>query len=618
MSGSNRPSDDGPKNSGTGVVEIEPLLWKRFLNAHDQASLTESWLVLLCRQISVITRVGRGILVLKRDGGGYAPAAKFPPADNSSLERLSFVAEKAIADGLAVAHQSPQYPDEIQVAWPIVVNGGNVAVVVVTIHSEADSAAVLRHLQWSGGWISALWKDRVQKVEAISLAAADLASDNLGAAATAQISAAFLARLALLVGADRVSFSAMKGNSLSLVAVSGSSQSQAATRFGTAILAAMNEAWGQNACVAYSATIAAGPHIRLDHQAFQKIAAAGAVISVPVEDNGGRSGVLCYEFAKEIDDSGLALVKAASCLPGAMLLQNLGNDRSPLKQISDALRAIVRSAFRARTHAEKLALAGALLLPLTLLLWPIDYDVTATAEVEGLVQRHIVAAQDGIIAEAGIRAGETVAKGQLIARLNNRELLLERLTAETKRRQLVAEEARSLAQRDLANSRIVRAQIKGVLSELELIDTRLKLMEFFAPFDGLVISGDLSQRIGASVSRGETLFIVAPLTGFRVLLKVDEEDIAALSIGQSGEMVLPSRPGETLAYEVQRVTPVAVAADGRNAFHVEAKMREAPDWVRPGMHGIARTTAGTRALGWVWGHRLSTFLRLKLWYYTGV
>jgi multidrug resistance efflux pump len=616
--GTDQPSGEGQAKTSSGIVEIEPLLWKRFLDASDQATLTESWLVLLCRQVGAIARVGRGILVLKRDVGGYAPAATFPPADNSSVERLSFVAEKAIADGLAVAHKSPQYPDEVQIAWPIAVNGDNVAVVVVTIPSNADSAAVLRHLQWSGGWISALWKDREQKAEAISLAAAELATENLGAAATQQVSAAFLSRLALLAGATRVSFAAHSGRALSFVAMSGASQSQPSTRFGSTVLAAMNEAWGQNACITCSASLAAGSQINIDHQALKELSSAGAVVSVPVEDKGGHSGVLCYEFGDDIDDTTVSLVKAASRLPGAMLLQNLENNRSPLKQIVDGFRAMTRRVSRARTHGEKLALAGSLILPIVLLFWPVDYEVTAPAEVEGLVQRHIVAAQDGIIAEASVRAGESVALGQLIARLDNRELVLERLTAETKRRQLVAEEARALAQRDLASSRIVRAQIEGVMSELELIDTRLKLMEFTAPFEGLVISGDLSQRIGASVTRGETLFIVAPLTGFRVLLKIDEEDIASISTGQIGAMVLPSRPGETLAFEVQRVTPVAVAADGRNAFHVEATMTETPDWVRPGMLGVARTTVGQQALGWVWGHRLFTFLRLQLWYFTGI
>ncbi|MEH6591933.1 MAG: HlyD family efflux transporter periplasmic adaptor subunit [Halioglobus sp.] len=618
MSGPEEVSVNPTNSPAAGTVEIEPLLWKNFLEASDQATLTESWLALLCRQISAVAEVSQGLLLLQREDGQYAPAATFPQASQADVERLAFVAEKALLDQRAIAHRSPQYLEEIQIAWPVMVENNSVAAVVVAVDHDADSAAVLRQLQWAGGWISALWQDRSAKSDAMLVGAAELVSENLGFSGSTQDTARFLAQLGVLVGAERVSFARGGKRSVQLVNMSGTTKFEASASFSGSLIAAMNECWSQRQLIFSGEMFDDTVAISDAHNRLREDMGSAAVVSTVFEDQAAHTGVLTFEYASDIEESRLAQLEIVSDLAGPMLLQNLQNDRSPLAYFAASVAGLRDRLLRPRSPGEKVALGGALLLPLVIMLWPVDYDITASAKVEGLVQRHIVAVQDGIIASARVRAGEFVSEGEEIARLDNRELLLERLSAETRRRQLIAEEARALAQRDLATSRIVRAQLEGAESELELLDTLLLLMEFTAPFDGLVIEGDLSQRIGASVERGETLFVVAPLDGFRVLLKVDEEDIAGVEQGQLGQMVMPSRPGEKLSYTIERITPVAVASDGRNAFHVEAMMDSTPEWVRPGMHGVARTTIGKRALAWVYSHKLITFLRLKLWYFAGL
>ena len=55
-----------------------------------------------------------------------------------------------------------------------------------------------------------------------------------------------------------------------------------------------------------------------------------------------------------------------------------------------------------------------------------DYRVSAPAIVEGAVQRAVVAPFEGYIATAGVRAGQQVEEGALLARLDDRELQNER------------------------------------------------------------------------------------------------------------------------------------------------------------------------------------------------
>ena len=64
---------------------------------------------------------------------------------------------------------------------------------------------------------------------------------------------------------------------------------------------------------------------------------------------------------------------------------------------------------------------------------------------------------------------------------------------------------------------------------------------------------------------------------------------------------------------VERVTPLATTADGRNYFRVEAALEEQVDALRPGMEGIAKVDVGRRRLLWIWTHEMIDWLRLWAW-----
>ena len=53
-----------------------------------------------------------------------------------------------------------------------------------------------------------------------------------------------------------------------------------------------------------------------------------------------------------------------------------------------------------------------------------------------------------------------------------------------------------------------------------------------APFAAIVIEGDHSQAVGRSVEQGEPLFTLAPLDSYRIVIEVDERDIAYVGRGR--------------------------------------------------------------------------------------
>ena len=225
----------------------------------------------------------------------------------------------------------------------------------------------------------------------------------------------------------------------------------------------------------------------------------------------------------------------------------------------------------------------------------------------------VAAPFDSYIKEAAIRPGDVVKEGDLLCLLDDRDLKLERIKWLTEREQLIKKYHEAMAKHDRAEIRITRAKIDQAKAQLSLIDEQLARTKVVAPFNGIVMSGDLSQSLGAPVERGQVLYEVAPLDEYRVIAEVDERDITEIAVGQQSELILPSMPGEAFPFVVEKITPVSTAKEGRNYFRVEGSMEQAPARLRPGMEGVGKIKIDRRKLIWVWTHKAIDWLRLQLW-----
>ena len=150
-------------------------------------------------------------------------------------------------------------------------------------------------------------------------------------------------------------------------------------------------------------------------------------------------------------------------------------------------------------------------------------------------------------------------------------------------------------------------------AQLALVEERLARASLAAPFDGIVVVGDLSQMLGSPVEQGKVLFEVAPLDAYRVILNVDERDIAEVAVGQRGELALSGMPYERLPFTVRNVTPISTPQDGGNVFRVEAQLEASSVRLRPGMEGVGKVHVGERKLFWIWTHSFVEWMELALW-----
>ena len=121
--------------------------------------------------------------------------------------------------------------------------------------------------------------------------------------------------------------------------------------------------------------------------------------------------------------------------------------------------------------------------------------------------------------------------------------------------------------------------------------------------------------LGSPVEKGKTLFEIAPLNAYRLIVHVDERDVRYISAGQSGAVALAGLPGEALPLILSKITPVTVAEDGHNSFRVEARLTQLGLHLRPGMEGVAKIQTGQRSIVWIWTHAVVDWLRLVAWKY---
>jgi multidrug resistance efflux pump len=425
---------------------------------------------------------------------------------------------------------------------------------------------------------------------------------------------ALVTDLAPMLGCDRVTLGVIDAGDVDVIAVSNSAEFKGEQELLRLMAAAMQEAVDQGVRVVYPAAPTETARIVLSHAELH--ARSGqALASVPLVKSGRVVGALLAEWrgAAPPGEQPLALLDSVACVIGPLVALSGRAERSWKARTVDVLRSGWSRVTRRNDPIPKL-LALMLVAALAAVAWvPLTYRVGAPARIEGAVQRVVAAPMDGFLHKSHVRPGDTVRAGDLVVELADQDLVLEQRKWEGALNQHENAFAAALARADRAQFVISQGKASEARAQLELVRQQLARTRLLAPIDGVVIKGDLSQALGAPVQRGDALLTLAPAERYRLIVDVDERDIASVAVGQTGQLALASLPVDTMGFVVERVTPVATVRDGRNAFEVEARLLAAAPLLRPGLQGVAKIDAGERSAAWIWGHRALDWLRLALW-----
>lgn len=413
---------------------------------------------------------------------------------------------------------------------------------------------------------------------------------------------------------DRASVGLVDRGHVELAALSDSADFERGSEIARALADAMDEALAQNAVAAHPPLAGARQQITAAHAALAR-RHGGAVCTVPLVANGAVVGALTFErFDAPFLRAEIPHFEQLACFVGPMLELKRDNERPWTRRVRDRLGA-AWAYLRAPGHnAARAGAAGALLALLGLLLVPVDYHVRAPARLEGAVQRVLVAPMDGFLRQANVRPGDVVRAGDVVAELADQDLQIELRRRRSELAQHESAYLSAFARAERTQYGIAHAKAAEVRAQLELVERQLERSRVQAPFDGIVIKGDLHRALGAPVQRGEVLLTIAPGNEFRLIVDVDERDVARVARGQKGRLALAAMPERTLAFTVDRVTPVATARDARTYFEVVGVLDDAAlPALRPGLEGVARIGVAQRPLVWIALHRFADWLRITLW-----
>lgn len=451
--------------------------------------------------------------------------------------------------------------------------------------------------------------------DALEILARVLAASSLPAAAHGLV-----AGLCSAVHVDRASIGLHQGGRTQLLACSHADLGDHASEWTQQLVGAMDEAIEQGVSLAWPG--APGQHtpwIVLEHAVLQR-AVGGSVATVPLGGAGLPFAAVCVERregAASIGADELRRLEQILVLVGPALhwmhLASQPVHQRLWRQWMTAWRALQQPG---RKGTRRILMGGSLAL-LVLAAVPLDHTVGGRARIEGGTQRVVSAPTDGFVKIAHVRPGDRVRAGAPLVDLVEGDLALER---ERWRSQIAQHEnayASAMAKSDRVGASTSMARMGEAQAQLALIEDQLARGRVTAPFDALVVQGDLSQSVGAPVRQGDTLLTLATTDRFRVIIEVDEIDIAQVRAGLSGQLSVSSLPWEQHALVVERITPLARAVEGRNIFEVEARLSGPADGLRPGLLGRAELVVGRLPPLWAWGRHGLERLRLGFWSWFG-
>jgi RND family efflux transporter MFP subunit len=445
---------------------------------------------------------------------------------------------------------------------------------------------------------------------AVDILAGVMAEDHFDGAARV-----FVTEVATRLGCDRVSLGLVKGKHAQVKAISHTAVVGKNMNIVHAIGAVMDEALMQRTDIRYPAPEDEKVLVIRDHELLAQRHGAKTIMTLPFYGQGRYHGALTLERQdnRPFSNEDMLYIKSVMALADPVLENKYNNDRPIVFGIFDSFKKQTRRLFGQGYMGRKIAVLSVLVLALFFGLVKDEYRLSANASLEGSVSRSIIAPLDGYVKEASVRAGDVVRKGDVICKLNDRELQLEMQNLVSKRGQYERQYKKAMAERNHADANIINAQIDQATAEINLVQNKLSQIVIRVPFDGIVLSGDLSQRYGAAVKRGEELFQIAPLDAYRLILKVDEHRITDVAVGQRGVLVLSSLPHDKYEFTVKKITSITTADEGLNYFRVEAALDNLSPRLRPGMEGVGKIKVDQRLVVLIWTRSLITWLRLGLW-----
>jgi multidrug resistance efflux pump len=370
---------------------------------------------------------------------------------------------------------------------------------------------------------------------------------------------------------------------------------------------ALNESLIRDKITIWPAIDPSDRHATLCHQRVARLHGHECIVSIPLRDVAGQT-IGAWSFAGSAEQlanenvlSLLTLVETQ--IRGSITLMR--EARAGLGQ-----RVVQSLLIRSRARSIRAAFWVFLMLAAAMLL-ALPHRISCECQLTPTVRRMSVAPFEGLLETTHVEVGETVKAGQLLAKLDGRQLDWELAGLLANRKQATKKRDVSYARGEVAEAQQAALEVEQLNIKIQLLQDRQKSLRIVSPVDGIVVSGELESVEGAPVTIGQTLFEVAPLKSLQLEIAILEQEIGFVEIGQPVTIFLEGRPDDTIEARLEKISPEAEIRDGRNVFVGQLLIDNSENNLRPGMAGTARLSAGKKMIGWLLFHRV--WQQFRIW-----
>ena len=239
----------------------------------------------------------------------------------------------------------------------------------------------------------------------------------------------------------------------------------------------------------------------------------------------------------------------------------------------------------------------------------IRFVVNAAGDIGPADQVSVRPEVPGKISELPVDLGDKVKKDQLICRLDDKDLQIERTQRLTeidgakfqlqkasrafeRNKHLFEQKLVSMevyedikTEFDLASNALQRAE-----SALRLVEDRISKTKILAPFDCTILTRPVSlgQTVSGSAgyNMGTEVMTIANLTDMIITAHINQADVTRLKQGQTVDVQVESVAGLKMQGLLDRIAPQAVNKNGIKGFSARIAIKDIDERVRPGMTAL--------------------------------
>ena len=211
---------------------------------------------------------------------------------------------------------------------------------------------------------------------------------------------------------------------------------------------------------------------------------------------------------------------------------------------------------------------------------------TGTAPIEALAEANVIGKVGGEVRELFVEEGDSVTKGQILARLDGDRLRLELSQSEAQLGKLQRDYERNV---DLSKKGLIsegdfekiKFEMEALQASFNLSKLELDYTQIRAPIDG-VISERLI-KLGNTIRANDPVFRVTSFDPLVAYLHIPEREYRNIDTGQPVSITVDALQGPAIIANVTRVSPIVDPETG--TFKITIEIYDEQRRIKPGMFG---------------------------------